>query len=210
MKFLEVMFGSEPVLSPEDAFYQRMLAGDSMEAAESAQDYLEENRREEYLEKVAVPSLLLARVDQDRGVLTRERTKEVSSTFEETIEDVWSDVVDINVDEAKVLLISNLGNLNYAATIALSALLELKGVDHKVLPEDAVAPGKFPVLDMSKIQFICVCSLSAQSQAKMNYVNKRLLPNVGEARVIHVAWDGFGERSDVVPPVSALTVLTAQ
>ena len=210
MKFLDVLFGSEPVLSPEDAFYQRMLAGDSLEAAESAQDYLEENRLEEYLEKVAVPSLLLARVDQDRGVLTRDRTKEVSSTFEETIEDVWSDVVDINVDEARVLLISNLGNLNYAATIALSALLELKGVDHKVLPEDAVAPGKFPVLDMSKIQFICVCSLSAQSQAKMNYVNKRLLPNVGEARVIHVAWDGFGERSDVVSPVSALTVLTAQ
>ena len=210
MKFLEVMFGSEPVLSPEDAFYQRMLAGDSMEAAESAQDYLEENRLEEYLEKIAVPSLLLARVDQDRGVLTRERTKEISTTFEETIKDVWTDVEDINADEAKVLLISNLGNLNYAATIALSALLELKGVDHKVLEEDAVAPGKFPELDISKIQFICVCSLTAQSQAKMHYVNKRLLANSGDARVFHVAWDGLGERSDVISPISAVTILTAE
>lgn len=210
MKFLEVLFGSEPVLSAEDAFYQRMLAGDSMEAAESAQVYLEENRLEEYLEKVAVPGLLLARVDHDRGVLTREHTSELSTTFAETIEDVWSDVEDISADQAKILLISNLGSLNYAATKALSALLELKGVDHKVLPEDAVAPGKFPVLDMSEIQYICVCSLTAQSQAKMNYVNKRLAPRIGEARVIHVAWDGFGERSDVVSPVSALTVLTAQ
>jgi hypothetical protein len=210
MKFLEVLFGSEPVLSAEDAFYQRMLAGDSMEAAESAQVYLEENRLEEYLEKVAVPGLLLARVDHDQGVLTREHTSELSTTFAETIEDVWSDVEDISADQAKILLISNLGSLNYAATKALSALLELKGVDHKVLPEDAVAPGKFPVLDMSEIQYICVCSLTAQSQAKMNYVNKRLAPRIGEARVIHVAWDGFGERSDVVSPVSALTVLTAQ
>jgi predicted PurR-regulated permease PerM len=210
MKFLEVMFGSEPVLSAEDAFYQRMLAGDSMEAAESAQDFLEENRLQEYLEKVAVPGLLLARVDQDRGVLTRERTKEVSTTFEETINDVWTEVEDGNAEDPKALLISNLGSLNYAATVALSALLELKGVDHKLLPEDAVTPGKFPVLDLGNIQFVCVCSLNAQSQAKMNYVNKRLQANIGNARIIHVAWDGLGERLDVISPISAVTILTAE
>ena len=208
MKFLEVMFGSEPVLSLEDAFYQRILAGDAMEAAESAQDYLDENRLQEYLEKVAVPSLLLARVDQDRGVLTRERTKELSTTFSEVINDVWSDVEVPATEEAAVVLISNLGHLNHAATIALSALLQLNGVPHRVLPEDAVAPGKFPVLDMSSVKFVCVCSLTAQSQAKINYVNKRLLSNIGEARLLHVAWDGTAENPELISPVSAVTVLT--
>jgi hypothetical protein len=210
MNFLEVMFGSEPVLSPEDAFYQRMLAGDSLEAAESAQDFLDDDRLQEYLEKVAVPSLLLAKVDHDRGVLTRERTKDIGSTFAETIVDVWSDVETVEEDPASILLISHMGPLNHAATVALSALLQLKGIAHKVLPDDAVSPGKFPVMEMTSVRFICVCSLVAQSQPKMNYVSRRLAANIGAARVVHVAWDGLGERADVISPVSAMSILTAQ
>jgi hypothetical protein len=37
-----------------------------------------------------------------------------------------------------------------------------------------------------------------------------LLANSGNARVIHVAWDGLGERPDVISPVSAVTILTAE
>ncbi len=204
MKFLEVMFGTEPVLSPEDAFYQRLLAGDDLEAAESAEGYADDDRLQEYLEKVAVPGLLLAKVDQDRGVLSKDLAKEVRLTFADAIEDIWSDVGVAASDAAEVVLISNLGQLNQAATLAMSALLRLKGISHMVLADDAIAVGKFPDVDMTAVRFVCACSLTAQSPAKLAYIAKRLKPNLGPARLIHVAWSATADRSDVMSPTAAV------
>ncbi len=207
MKFLEVLFGTEPVLSPEDAFYQRMLAGDAMEAAESAQEYADEDRLQDYLEKVAVPGLMLARFDQERGVLSKELAKDVSATFIDAVEDIWSDVEPAKMDPPGVLLVGNLGNLNYASTIGMSALLRLKAVPHLVLPEDAITPGKFPALDKAAVKFVCLCSLTTPSPAKLSYVAKRLAPFIGHARIINVVWDDKKDRSDVMSPVNAAALL---
>ena len=42
LKFLDVMFGDQPALSPAELVYQRVLARDPVEAAEQAQKYLKE------------------------------------------------------------------------------------------------------------------------------------------------------------------------
>jgi predicted PurR-regulated permease PerM len=42
LKFLEIMLGDRPALSPTEVTYQRMLAGDPMEAAEQAETFLKE------------------------------------------------------------------------------------------------------------------------------------------------------------------------
>ena len=39
LKFLDVMFGDEPALTPAELIYQRMLAGDPVEAAEQARNF---------------------------------------------------------------------------------------------------------------------------------------------------------------------------
>ena len=178
-----------------------------MEAAESAQDYADDDRLQDYLEKVAVPGLMLARFDQDRGVLSRELAKEVSATFIDAVEDIWSDVERAPMDPPGVLLVANLGNLNYASTIAMSALLRLKAVPHLVLPEDAITPGKFPALDKAAVKFVCLCSLTTPSPAKLSYVAKRLAPFIGDARIINVVWDDKKDRSDVMSPVNAAALL---
>jgi predicted PurR-regulated permease PerM len=40
LKFLDIMLGDTPPLSPPQLLYQRMLAGDPLEAAEQAHDFL--------------------------------------------------------------------------------------------------------------------------------------------------------------------------
>src|ERR1700691_14301 len=42
LKFLEVMFGDQPPLTPAELIYQRMLANDPIEAAEQARMFLKE------------------------------------------------------------------------------------------------------------------------------------------------------------------------
>ena len=69
LRFLEVMFGDRPALSPAEMFYQRMLAGDPSEAIEQAELFLEERSLSAYYEAVAIEGLLLAQQDLARGRL---------------------------------------------------------------------------------------------------------------------------------------------
>ena len=66
LKVLDVMLGARPQLTPPELVYQRMLARDSVEAAEQAEEFLKEKL---LLEEMLVEALKLAQTDADRGFL---------------------------------------------------------------------------------------------------------------------------------------------
>jgi hypothetical protein len=70
--FFDVLFGSEPALTPAENLYQRLLASDPDEATELAEHYLRDHPLHEYYEDVAIPALALAEEDRRRGVLDDE------------------------------------------------------------------------------------------------------------------------------------------
>ena len=63
LKFLDVMFGDRPALSPPEIFYQRMLADDPAEALDKAEEFLKEKRLSAYYDDVALRGLSLAQSD---------------------------------------------------------------------------------------------------------------------------------------------------
>ena len=67
--FFDVLFGSEPALTPAENLYQRLLASDPDEATEMAEKYLRDHPLHEYYEDVAIPALALTEEDRRRGVL---------------------------------------------------------------------------------------------------------------------------------------------
>lgn len=69
LKFLDVMFGDRPALSPPEIFYQRMLADDPAEALDKAEQFLKEKPLSAYYDEVALKGLRLAQVDLDRKML---------------------------------------------------------------------------------------------------------------------------------------------
>ena len=106
-----------------------------------------------------------------------------------------------------VLLVSAHGPLYFAATLALSALLKTKNIFQTMLPEDTIAPGKFPQIDMSNVGFVCLCYLTAPSDAKHSCVLRRLTPLVKDAQVLSVTWAGSGESGQLLSPASAVSLL---
>ena len=50
LQFLDIMLGDQPPLTPPQLLYQRLLAGDPIEAAEQARDYLKSASLEDYLQ----------------------------------------------------------------------------------------------------------------------------------------------------------------
>jgi len=69
LKFLDVMFGDRPALSPPELFYQRMLADDPAEALDKAEQFLQERPLLAYYDEVALKGLKLAQSDLERAAL---------------------------------------------------------------------------------------------------------------------------------------------
>ena len=68
LQFLNVMLGNEPVLTPMETFYQRILANDPEEATEQAEEFAKNGSLIEFFDEVAIPALARAQADSDRGV----------------------------------------------------------------------------------------------------------------------------------------------
>lgn len=207
LNFFEVLLGSDAVLTPDHAFYQRMLASDPIEAAELAEVYVKENTFEDYLNTVAVPGLMLAHEDQKRGTLSSERQTAIAETFSEMLDEVLFDNKDSENLPSPVFLIAAPGAFNFAATLAFSALLKVKQVPHQMLPQDAIAPGNLAGTDFSNIEAVCFCYLISPSEAKHKYLLRRISSLVQSVPVISVAWSMEVGDAQLQSPANAVSIL---
>jgi len=88
LKFLEIMLGDQPALKPPELIYQRMLAGDPVEASEQARLYLREKPLISYYDNILLEGLKLAQIDADRGRLDQETTGRIRDAVAEIVDDL--------------------------------------------------------------------------------------------------------------------------
>ena len=88
LKFLDILLGNRPPLTPPQLVYQRMLAGDPFEAAEQAHDFLRGSSLEDYCDTILLEGLRLAEADRRLGHLDEERLDRIASTVEELVADL--------------------------------------------------------------------------------------------------------------------------
>ncbi|CAM2139892.1 AI-2 transport protein TqsA [Pararobbsia alpina] len=86
LQFLEVLFGDRPALTPDENFYQRILAGDPDEALTQAEVLLRENSLMAYYDEVAIKGLRLAYNDMARGVVTEAQLRRIKQATQDLIE----------------------------------------------------------------------------------------------------------------------------
>jgi predicted PurR-regulated permease PerM len=95
LRFLDILLGDRPALSPPELFYQRMLANDPAEAVDTAEEFLKENSLAEYYETVALKGLMLAQADLRRDRLLPDRVAEIRDSVAEVIDDLSSEFGDV-------------------------------------------------------------------------------------------------------------------
>jgi predicted PurR-regulated permease PerM len=88
LQFLDIMLGDQPALTPSQLVYQRMLAGDPIEAAEQAREYLKTAPLEDYYDSVLTDGLGLAAADNRLGHLDAERLDRITATVSELVQDL--------------------------------------------------------------------------------------------------------------------------
>lgn len=90
LQFLDIMLGDQPPLTPSQLLYQRLLAGDPIEAAEQAREYLESASLENYYDTILSDALALAAADNRLGHLDGERLDRITATVGELVDDLDS------------------------------------------------------------------------------------------------------------------------
>jgi len=88
LRFLDVILGSRPPLTPEQSFYHRTLSGNSDEAFEQAEDMLKTMSLSTYYDKVALEGLRLAELDARHGRLDHVRLQKVRTAVEGLVADL--------------------------------------------------------------------------------------------------------------------------
>jgi hypothetical protein len=82
------MLGDQPPLTPSQLLYQRLLAGDPIEAAEQARDYLKTASLEDYYDSILSDGLGLAAADSRLGHLDDERLDRITATVGELVDEL--------------------------------------------------------------------------------------------------------------------------
>ena len=153
LAFLDILLGDEPVLTPAESLYQRLLVGDPAEATERAEEFLQENTLATFYDEVAIASLALAEHDRVRGALDEEQRNrvvenalilvdnlaehedaEASNDEEEQSTVGTTDDAARVVDDRLVLCVGARGNLDEAAAAMLGQLLEREAANVRILP----------------------------------------------------------------------------
>ena len=88
LQFLHVLLGDQPALTPQESFYQRLIAGDPSEVIEQADQQLKERTLIEYYEEVALKGLALAQRDMNNGDLPAERQTLLINGVHELVDDM--------------------------------------------------------------------------------------------------------------------------
>jgi predicted PurR-regulated permease PerM len=205
LEFLDIMFGNQPALTPQENFYQRMLADDPDEAARQAEDILKEKSLVEYYDEVAIGGLTLAQLDVNRGVLEHERRVQIKQAVLEVIDDladhaesprilkkdaaepatVIPDLSHAEINDAWrgriAMCVGGRGSLDEAAASLLAQLLESQGAATRVVSSKAVSTENMARLDVTNVAAVYLSYLEAGNFTNARYLVRRLrrkLPNV--------------------------------
>ena len=114
LQFLDIMLGDQPPLTPPQLVYQRMLAGDPIEAAEQARAFLKDGSLEDYYDTILLNGLRLAAADSRLGHLDEERLDRILATVSELANDL-----DAHDDVQPTDVEADSGHSNLGALVAI-------------------------------------------------------------------------------------------
>ena len=187
LEFLGVLLGSDPVLAPEERFYQRLLAGNVEEAVAVAETAIAETSPMNFLDQVVIPMLRLAENDRLRGTTTPEARAKLADdaifVFEE-LEDQLKEELAPTGPDAPVICIGGRTELDHAAAEAAVAGLRANGIAARAAAPVRLSRDPGVMIDLTQAKVICLCYLDSHPQAFVRFLARRLKRQAPQAKTI--------------------------
>jgi predicted PurR-regulated permease PerM len=189
-ELFDILFGDEPVLAAHQRLYQRLLAGDAIEATARAEEALEEMGAEDFYQTTALPALLLAQDDRDRGVLSRDQERRLTAAGMGMVADIAGLLAEAPpeapADAAattprRVACIGGRWEIDDVSAAILAQVLATEGAAATHRPSTDLLPGRLAALDPAASDCLILCYLDpTPSRASLLHVRrlKRLAPGL--------------------------------
>jgi hypothetical protein len=207
LHFLDVLLGNEPVLSPAERFYQRLLARDPEEATEQAEAYAREHSIEAFFDDVAIPALAMAQADSDRGVLPAPRRAAIAAGLATVLDNLAEDgQPEEDQQREPIVCLAGRNELDLAAAWLLQHLLRRRGHPVQVFSPDALTTFNLDRLPLRNAPVVCLSLLSAGSSARVQYLVRRVRRRARHARLLIGFW---GQRRDALADTDAAVTTIA-
>jgi predicted PurR-regulated permease PerM len=205
LEFLSIALSDRPALSPEEIFYQRMLAGDPDEAARQAEEFLKLEPLSAYYDRVAVKGLALAQLDINRGTLDPRRRMLIRESVDVILDDLSEHADGPPVDrlegaktasvafqegasQAGVLCIAGRGPLDEAVAAMLVQLLGKHAIGAQVISAGAASAANILRLENTGAKVVCLSFLEAGGLTGARFMVRRLRRRFSQVRIIVGFW----------------------
>jgi predicted PurR-regulated permease PerM len=224
LKFLDIMFGDQPPLTPQQVLYQRMLAGDPVEAADHAARALKKISVFDYCNDILLGAVRLAQADLDRGRLDPGQIANIGHCVDELLEDLAEfDAAEVkkgsttkaeastNVvrlagrDQGRtVVALPGRGKLDRQAALVAAFVIAREGF------RTAVPESMTPALaDFGNAVAICVCHVSPIHASMQRYIIRRLRRSAATQPLIIIALGNHASADTAEGPDKVVTSLEA-
>ncbi|GAD50544.1 hypothetical protein NT2_09_01520 [Caenibius tardaugens NBRC 16725] len=169
LKFLEILLGDQPALSPAEYQYQRLLAGNLDGSIDQALTAIEDNGSlSQYYDEVILPALRLADNDIQRGAINKATAGQLASNALNFLEDLTETemaerLVSSTASQPRstsVVCLAGPGPLDEVATTMLCQLLAQNGIPAELHAFPAISRRAIDALELSGAHRICLISVN--------------------------------------------------
>ncbi|HWM44208.1 MAG TPA: AI-2E family transporter [Burkholderiales bacterium] len=182
--YLNVLLGVEPVLSPEERFYQRLITRDRDEAIALAEEYVAEHGAASLFETLLIPALALIETDRHKGALAPESERLAFDTARQILDELETqDTGGAQASCADICVVPARDEADELAGAMLARLLP--GAQFFSL-ENLERAGE------SACRVICISAVPPHAASQAAYLARRLKKRRPELKVVVALWASEG------------------
>ncbi|HEY2909801.1 MAG TPA: AI-2E family transporter, partial [Gemmataceae bacterium] len=188
-RYLVVLLGDEPPLTPRLAFYQRLVARDQDEAAELAIAGVQKHGLEATLDELLIPALCSARGDAETGQMDRHEVSFIASAVQEIAEEVKGDQPeDHGDDRVRILLCSARDKIDTVAVQLLALSLDPHRWEVKIAGDETLASELLELVEEYRPALVVVGCPPPGGLSHARYLVVRLHRDCPDASVVIGRW----------------------
>lgn len=204
-RFLVILLGDEPPLSPRLAFYQRLLAKDQDEASEVAMEMARKDGPDKAFDELLAPALSLARRDSVAGDLDGNDLNAIINSVREIADEIDAlreAPAEVHIDAARILVCPARDKTDSVAVQLLALSLDSHRWEVKFAGDEILASELVEMIAAFRPAVVVIGTVPPGGRSHARYLMARVRHRFPEQRMLIGRWGA--EDEEPPPPGEAI------
>jgi predicted PurR-regulated permease PerM len=203
LEFLDVLLGDQPVLSPPERYYQRLLAEDPEDAEDLLEEFEKTRTPADMYAQIMLPALKMMERDRRRGVIDESEGNMIVQVMRSQAEALHGSPADVPAQGdtppiiskdcvVRVVCLPARDSADEIAGLMLVNLLNLQGYSAISTPAGTLASEMVESIATLKADLVIVSSTPPGAVAHAQYLCKKIRARFPEIRLLVGIWNADG------------------